>query len=140
MFPRTALAILGVLIVIIAAIVWWGGPFHLWTVQMAAGKAYMDSLTEKDIKIWTERTKTLLSEQKPAHGIGAYGVGEKPIPPELAKLKVVRIDVYEDRVDYVWMGGMDHTYLAVERMSDGDFRFTAYYNDGAKSRVIWPKK
>ena len=46
--------------------------------------------------------------------------------------------MYEDQVSYVWMGGMDHTYLKVQRMNDGDFRFTARYNDG-KSRVIWPK-
>jgi len=79
---RAALVSLGGLVAIIGAIVWWGGPFHLWHAQMAAGQTYMDSLTEKDIQVWTERTKTLLSEQKPTQGIGAYGVGEKPIPSE----------------------------------------------------------
>src|ERR1039458_9880246 len=49
----------------------WVGPMES---QMRAGKAYMDSLSDKDIQDWIERTKTILSEPKPdaQDEIGVY--------------------------------------------------------------------
>jgi len=107
--------------------------FHQWDKQMDTGKKYMDSLTDKDIPVWIERTKKYLN------GYDLNSNGIISIPPDLQKLKIVRIDAIGERVYYVWMGGMDHTDLEVERMSDGSFRFTAQYNDES-SRVIWPKQ
>ncbi|PYJ07500.1 MAG: hypothetical protein DMF06_15525 [Verrucomicrobia bacterium] len=140
MLPRTALVILGLLAATLLAMAGSEDPFQLWRAQMAAGKACMESLTGEDILEWIERTKTLLLEYEPgARGIGVYGTDKKPVPPELAELKIIRIDVFEDHVNYVWMGGMDHTYLEVKRLSNGTFRFTARY-DEAESKVIWPRE
>ena len=94
----------------------------------------MDSLTEKDFQVWTERTQKYLNEFDPQ----ASTIDSKPVPPELQQLKVLRIDESSNFVGYVWMGGMDHTELYVERMADGSFRFTAMYNDES-NKVIWPK-
>jgi len=108
--------------------------FHGWRGQMAAGQKYMDSMTEKDFQVWTERTQKYLSEFDPK----ARRIDAKPVPPELQQLKIVRIDESSNYVGYVWMGGMDHTLLLVEKVESGNFRFTARYNDGS-NKVIWPK-
>jgi hypothetical protein len=108
--------------------------FHGWNQQMDAGRKYMDSLTEKDFLVWTERTQKYLSEFDPK----SDPIGAKLVPIELQKLKIVRIDEGSNYVGYVWMGGMDHTELFVEQMPDGKFQFTATYNDES-NRVIWPK-
>jgi len=109
--------------------------FHRWNKQMDAGRKYMNSLTEKDFQVWTERTQKYLSEFDPK----AYPIGAKPVPPELQQLKILRIDESTNYVGYVWMGGMDHTALFVKRMTDGGFQFTAMYNDQS-NKVIWPRK
>jgi hypothetical protein len=111
---------------------WSGWPFQYFHSQMAAGQVYMDSLTEKDIQVWTERTKKLLSEYEPVTGpIGVFGSGSdaKRIPADLSELKIIRIDMSEDNVSYVWLGGLDHTELRVHRLMDGSFEFVAQYND-----------
>ena len=100
---------------------------------MSTGRKYMDSLTESDFKIWADRTQKYLSEFDPK----AYVIGAVPVSPELKQLKILRIDESTNWVGYVWMGGMDHTALFVERMSDGSFKFTARYND-AEERILTP--
>jgi hypothetical protein len=42
-------------------------------------------------------------------------------------------------VEYMWMGGLDHTGLEVERLSDNTFQFYAGYND-KEGKIIWPRK
>jgi hypothetical protein len=112
--------------------------FGYFKVQMTAGQKYMDSITDKDVPVWIERTRELLSEYEPGtRQIGAYD--SNSIPPDLKKLKIIRIDIGEDYVGYVWMGGLDHTELIVHHLTDGSFQFLARYND-ARSRVIWPKE
>ena len=101
---------------------------------MKKGQKFMDSLTENDFQIWSERTQTYLSNFNPTN----LTVEGEAIPPELKKLGVVRIDAYSNYVNYVWMGGFDHTLLHVERLAAGQLEFTAMYNDQS-NRVIWPK-
>ena len=108
--------------------------FHGWRQQMLAGQKYMDSLTEKDFQVWADRTQRYLSEFDPK----ADMIGSKPVPPELGQLKIIRIDEGSNWVSYVWMGGMDHTELLVEKLENGSFQFTARYDDES-NRVIWPK-
>ena len=60
------------------------------------------------------------------------------IPTELMSLKILRVDVLEDEVRYVWAGGLEHTYLSVKRTSEG-FRFFAQYND-EHGKELWPKE
>ena len=93
----------------------------------------MDSLTEKDIQVWVDRTKKYLAEYDPA----AYTIGSKPVPPELKQLRILRIDEESNLVCYVWAGLEAHTELDVKQMADGNFQFTEWY--GGVSRVIWPK-
>ena len=107
---------------------------HDWSQQMKKGQKFMDSLTENDFQIWSERTQTYLSNFNPTN----LTVEGEAIPPELKKLGVVRIDAYSNYVNYVWMGGFDHTLLHVERLAAGQLEFTAMYNDQS-NRVIWPK-
>ena len=137
---KTGIKILGVIALICAGVFFCifilpiMVTLYGWSKQMDAGKKYMNSLTEKDFQIWSERTQKYLSEFDPK----ADQIGAKPVPPELQQLKILRIDESTNYVGYVWMGGMDHTELYVERMSDGNFQFTAKYNDYS-NKVIWPK-
>ena len=100
----------------------------------------MKSLSEADIQRWIARTEKFLSEYQPGtNRIGIYGQGGKPIPPDLQRLKIIRIDILSDQIRYLWMGGLDHTELEVDRLSDGSFKLIAHYND-EKSEVIWPRR
>jgi len=101
---------------------------------MVAGQKYMDSLTEKDFQIWTERTQKYLTNFNQNN----WTMKAAAVPPELAELKILRIDEDSNWVNYVWMGGFDHTMLHVERLNNNQFEFTAIYNDES-NRVIWPK-
>ena len=94
----------------------------------------MDSLTEKDIHVWEERTKKYLDED--GHAEADFYV--KDVPPELRQLGILGIHKDTNWVSYVWVSGFDHTSLEVERMSDGHFQFTAEYSDES-NKVIWPK-
>jgi hypothetical protein len=109
---------------------------------MVAGSTYMKSLRESDMPGWIERSKHFLAEYRPdSRHVGVYDdvTHGKPIPPDLARLKIVRVDVFEDRVCYVWMGGMDHTYLEARRLPGDGFTLIAHYSD-YESEVIWPKR
>jgi hypothetical protein len=140
MFQRAALVILAVLVLSLVALFFAPWPtFRIWRAQMDTGSTYMKSLTEEDIRQWIARTEKYLAEYQPGtHSIGVYGLGGKPVPTDLQELKIIRIDILQDQVRYVWMGGMDHTELEVDRLPDGSFRLVAHYND-YKSQVIWPK-
>ena len=110
------------------------GLFHSIDNGMAEGQKYMDSLTEKDIPIWVDRTQKYLDK----FGKGEADVYPKDIPPELRKLGILGIHKDANWVSYVWVGGFEHTSLEVERLADGSFQFTADYNDES-NKVIWPK-
>lgn len=99
--------------------------------SMETGQTYMDSITEEDIPRWIARTEMYLKEYPHS--------GDIPIPDDLEQLGIIRIDVFSDAVLYVWLGGMDHTYLEVRRTAEGSFCFTAHYND-EHSKVIWPNQ
>jgi hypothetical protein len=109
--------------------------FHNFRQQMLAGRKYMDSLTEQDFQVWTARTQKYLSNFSPTNWV----IEAEAIPPDLKELKIVSV-YYEssNSVDYVWMGGFDHTMLHVERLTDNQFEFRAIYNDES-NRVIWPR-
>lgn len=103
---------------------------------MRAGHKYMDSLTEADIQTWLERTKAFLAEYDPQKVNQGYGtMYDKPVPPDLERLKIIRIDISGDRVCYVWLGGIDHTWLEVTRLSNENFRVVARYDD-ERTKVI----
>jgi hypothetical protein len=103
--------------------------------QMIAGQKYMDSLNEKDFQAWVERTQKYLSTFNATNWV----IEADNLPHDLKELKILSI-YFEDSnsVDYVWMGGFDHTMLHVERLTNEQFRFTAIYNDNS-NRIIWPR-
>ncbi len=105
-------------------------PFDT-TKQRDAAKKYMDSLTDKDIQVWIQRTQYYLKNPPTNFGLG-------PFPPELQKLGITGIEEQPDEVAYVWLGGMDNTALVVERMTNQTFQVTAIYTPYS-NRVIWPK-
>jgi hypothetical protein len=113
--------------------------FYIGGSQYLAGRKYMDSLTEADIQTWIDRTKVYLTEYDPTRagfsGNG-YGIGyAKPVPADLERIKILRIDILQDSVKYVWLGGLDHTWLVVTRLSNTNFKVVARYSD-EHSRVI----
>jgi hypothetical protein len=142
MFPRASLAILGVLVISLV-VVFLVGPVRFvgaTRAQMRVGRTNMKSLKEIDVPPWIERTNRLLAEWTPnLDPIGAYGLGGKPVPAELQQLGIIRIDILQYQVRYVWMGGMDHTEREIDRLEDGSFRIIAHYND-FESEVIWPER
>ena len=143
MFPRAALVILGLLLLVIVFVgfrAFRGGPFKMSADQMSAGSAYMKSLRQDDVQQWIDRTKKFLSEyDSKSQSIGVYGMGGKPIPPDLQQLKIIRIDISPNQVRYVWSGGIaSRVDMEVERLPDGSFTLTAHYSD-IDSKVLWPK-
>ena len=104
--------------------------------QMMAGQNYMNSLTEKDFQIWTGRTQRYLSNFNRTN----WMIETESIPMDLRELKILSIYVEgTNSVDYVWMGGFDHTALEIERLPDDTFQFYAGYND-KDGKIIWPRK
>lgn len=109
-----------------------------WSNDMAVGRKYMDSLSERDFEVWEKRTKGFLSEYSPK-GASIGGDGDSnPVPDDLARLGIIRISIRKDEVAYIWMGGMDHTALVVDRKSNGNFSFYAQYDD-EHGRQLWPR-
>jgi hypothetical protein len=100
---------------------------------MNDAKKYMDSLTDKDIQAWIQRTQTILRED------AAVEFTNRDAPPDLKNLGITGIEGHTDEVDYVWFGGMDNTALDVERMSNGTFQVIAVYTPYS-NRMIWPKQ
>jgi hypothetical protein len=136
---KIVLMILGVLALIpICYFAFWYfmmiGLFHSIDKSKAVGQKYMDSMTDKDIQVWMERTKKFLDE----HGHGETDIYRKDVPPELAQLGILGIHKDTNYVSYIWVGGFDHTELDIKRMPDGSFQFTAMYNDES-NKVIWPR-
>jgi len=129
-----AYAFLGGLIVLIV-VVFFGSYLDIGASnkQMNDAKKYMDSLTDKDIQAWIQRTQTILKEDAPGE------FTNRDAPPDLEHLGITGIEEHTDEVDYVWFGGMDNTALDVERMSNGTFQVIAVYTPYSK-RMIWPKR
>jgi hypothetical protein len=145
MFPRAALVVLAliILITVITGVRFFSsslGFFKASRDEMNVGATYMRSLRETDVQRWIQLTQRLLAEHDPhVDSIGVYGLGGKPIPPDLQQLKIIRIDISPHQVRYVWMGGIGpRTDLEVHRLPDGSFTLTAHYSD-TDSEVIWPK-
>jgi len=105
---------------------------HDMEKKMKIGQKYMDSLTDKDIQFWIQRSQKYLEEDKPTDFV------TRDAPPDLQQLGMVGIEEETNWVDYVWVGGMDRTDLSVYRMTNGSFQVTAFYNIYS-NRVIWPK-
>ncbi|HUA66279.1 MAG TPA: hypothetical protein VME24_10550 [Alphaproteobacteria bacterium] len=107
---------------------------HYVGKQMKIGDKYLNSLTDKDIQAWIQRTQAYLNED-PTN----FELGLASVPQDLQKLGILGIEEETNLVDYVWVGGMDNTSLLVERMTNGNFQVTAFYNMYS-NRVIWPKR
>ena len=129
-----AYAFIGAFFVLIV-VVYLGRYFDIGASQkeMNDAKKYMDSLTDKDIQVWIQRTETILREDAPVE------FTNRDAPPDLQHLGIAGIEKIKDEVDYVWFGGMDNTALAVERMSNGNFQVIAVYTPYS-NRMIWPKR
>jgi hypothetical protein len=106
-------------------------PMHR---QMEVGRKYMDSMTEKDFQRFIELSKPYLTAFDPK----ADPIGARSVPADLASQKVIRIDVFSNAVLFVWMGGLDHTYIEVRRADSGEFVIDARYNDKVQKQ-LWPK-
>jgi hypothetical protein len=98
----------------------------------------MDSITERDIPLWASRTEGILKSYG-GETAETHSLEGRSVPADLQKLGILRVDVLDSNtVLYVWVGGMDHTWLEIQRANSSHFTFTARYNDNS-NRVIWPK-
>ena len=102
--------------------------------QMDTAKKYMDSLTDKDIQAWIQRSQKYFTES-PTN----FELGLAPVSPDLQKLGITGIEVNANEVDYVWFGGMDNTALDVVRVGKDDFQVVAQYTPYT-NKVIWPRQ
>jgi hypothetical protein len=137
---RTTIVIGGVLLLLIGgAVLLFYMTFGDMIGQMRAGKRYMNSLSSADRTEWIDRTIALLSAHPVTNDLDVFWIYSPDVPMDLKKLRIERVDVLKDRVRYVWVGGLDHTLLSIERTPEGSFRFYAQYND-EYGRELWPEK
>jgi hypothetical protein len=132
---------LAILVILALPILYFLYGMAMWSYedgkQMTTGRKYMDSLSDKDIQAWIQRTQKYLAEYPPTNF--DVGLDSNSIPPDLQKLGMRVIEVLPGEVDYLWLAGMDGTGLAVLQMSNRTFQVTAVYTPYS-SRVIWPKQ
>jgi hypothetical protein len=126
-------AFLGALIVLIV-VVFLGTYLDIGASkkEMNDAKMYMDSLTDKDIQAWINRTQTILRDGAPGE------FTNRTVPPDLQRLGIAGIEESTNEVDYVWFGGMDNTALDVVLTSNRDFQVFAVYTPYS-NQMIWPK-
>lgn len=110
------------------------------TLQMRAGAQYMDSLSEVGMQELIERSVVLLDAHNVANDDRFVVLVGSDIPEDLRMHKINSIQVCrdEEKVMYVWMGGLDHTHLSVKRLTDGTFQIIARYDD-ENWRQLWPE-
>ena len=65
-----------------------------------------------------------------------YGMGELPVPQELDEMKIRKVVVSIDSIDYKWVTGMSSCSLFVERKEDGYMYFYARYDDDYEREVF----
>jgi hypothetical protein len=130
----SALVLLGFMALVVFAF----GDAMIWKHERP-GQRCMTTLSAEDIPVWEERTRHYLeTDGANIRVIGVYP-HEKPIPEELQKIGIIRIDINENTVSYMWMGGFNHVGLRVQRLEDGSFEFTGQYSDN-NIKKLWPKE
>ena len=105
MKKKAKLVLIGVTILVLGGTGYYLFPigylFYTMGRDMRAGQHCIDSISDKDIPIWVDRTEKYLREYDPnSDGIGDYGMS-KPIPTELKELGIGRIDIGQNSVCYV---------------------------------------
>jgi hypothetical protein len=105
--------------------------------QMQIGRTYIDSIDEQKCYEWIERTRGLISKYGPAGS--PIELVDSSLPDDLKAIGLVRVDIEEDGVRYVWMGGMDHTNLYVRKNNSNEFEIFANYDDATSESKLWPK-
>ncbi|MEO1093712.1 MAG: hypothetical protein AAFX01_02280 [Cyanobacteria bacterium J06638_28] len=108
-----------------------------WSEQMDTGIAYMESLTEHDVPYWIEISQDYLAQPCLAASTGCPILIEDEIPSDLRDIGIMSVRVHQDEVYYVWLGGMDHTYLLVSQEPDQSFSLIAHHNNEIPSKVLW---
>lgn len=108
-----------------------------WREQMDTGIAYMESLTEHDVPYWIGISQNYLAQPCLAASTGCPILIEDEIPADLRDLGISSIRVSQDEVYYVWLGGMDHTYLLVRQEPNQSFSLIAHHNDETPPDVLW---
>jgi hypothetical protein len=127
-----AYAFLGAIIVLIVVFLGTYLDIGASKKEMNDAKLYMDSLTDKDIQAWINRTQTILRDGAPGE------FTNRTVPPDLQRLGIAGIEESTNEVNYVWFGGMDNTALDVVLTSNGDFQVFAVYTPYS-NQMIWPK-
>ena len=111
--------------------------FHSWDNNMEKGKQIMSSLTDDELAHWINDAVKLHSiDSLRAIGIGALFENDPLFKDNYVKLDIIRIDVNDNEVRYVWMGGFDHTYLTFTISNQEVEHVVARYNDYASQKLF----
>lgn len=113
--------------------------------RMDAGGRVLDGITPADLPIWIDRAEQLLADQAAETAAGQWmlNLDGADVPDDLRELGIQGITVMQaqgfelGQVSFVWVGGIDHTELRVQRRPEGGHRVTAQYND-YRSKTLWP--
>jgi hypothetical protein len=107
-------------------IVGMGIGFRVWQSNMEKGKKLIENMDKSQLVYFINDAKSLLSQDSLKHkGINAI----KNLNEDYRKKGIIRIDVLDSSVAYVWMGGMDHTALIMRFHKDSIKHIHAIYND-----------
>jgi hypothetical protein len=127
------LAVIVGIAVIAPPVLWIGGTaimFGMARVSMMKGQKIIENMDKNQLMYFvTDAKKLLFQDSLKRRGIGAQSAAKKNLKDEYKKFGIVRIDVLDSSVCYVWMGGFDHTYLSIGFHNDTVKRITARYND-----------
>lgn len=104
--------------------------------QLKAGRIYMDTMTEGDIRTWIARVDKLLDEHKASSDL--VRLGSQDIPAELRQLGIRRVDVQEPNyVGFMWLGSaLEHTGLMFHKGSNSNYTVVAHYSDNRERQSL----
>ena len=100
--------------------------------QQGKGIDYMKSLSESEAKVVVQESLALMTS-----AVDADRPLKPPIPQEWQSRGVIRIDVSNDTVSYIWLGGMEHTFLDVRLEENGDCKVMAHYDDDKSEQELY---
>ena len=110
--------------------------FAYWSAKMWQGKRYLRSLSQEEKLEWIRDADALLKvDSLRSKCIGAVKKNDSLFLPKYKRLGVIRVDVCGDRVNFMWMGGFDHTGLYIRKDKLGAMRMTVGFNDYERQEI-----
>ena len=134
---KVAFQYLGILAIIVIFLYLCYSIYTIFTLDKGVkiGIKFMENLNDEDLLYWANDALELHSvDSLKSKGIGAIRKVKDEIDDRYSEHGIIRIDVNEHSVNYVWMGGFDHTSLHFEISNDSIESVTAVYNNYARQQ------